>query len=135
MENDDSTLDNTLDYKITPSGLNFNHQIYNKTVGSAGSGYYSGNVTISSNGSSVISGSPYIYTTNTTNPAGLHVSGDSEFEGDIKVKGHSLLHLMKKMEERLAILQEPDPAKLEKFAALKKAYEHYKTLERLIGED
>ena len=28
--------------------------------------------------------SPYIYTTNTTNPAGLHVSGDSEFEGDIK---------------------------------------------------
>mgnify|MGYP006282615775 CR=1 FL=1 len=135
MENDDSIVGNTMNYSGTLSGLNFNNQIFNTTVSTAASGYYSGNVTISSNGSSVPSGSPYIYTTNTTNPTGLHVSGDSEFEGDIKVKGHSLLHLMKKMEERLAILQEPDPAKLEKFAALKKAYEHYKTLERLIGED
>ena len=67
--------------------------------------------------------------------SGLHVSGNSEFDGDIKVKGRSLTKMLETIESRLAILQEPDPVKLEKFAALKKAYEHYKTLERLIGDD
>jgi hypothetical protein len=38
------------------------------------------------------------------------------------------------MEQRLAILV-PDPAKLEKFEALKKAYEHYKTMESLCFDE
>lgn len=67
--------------------------------------------------------------------SGLHVSGDAEFAGDIKIKGRSLEKLLQTIEDRLAILQDPDPKKLEKYAALKKAYDHYKTLERLIGED
>ena len=50
--------------------------------------------------------------------------------GDIKVKGRSLSEFMTKMEQRLSILV-PDPEKLEKFEALKKAYEHYKTMEAL----
>lgn len=66
---------------------------------------------------------------------GLSVTGDATFEGDIKWKGRSLGKLLESIEGRLAILQEPSPEKLEKYAALKKAYEHYKTLERLIGED
>lgn len=66
---------------------------------------------------------------------GLHVTSDAQFEGDIKIKGRSLEKLLTRIEDRLAILEEPDPKKLEKFAALKKAYEHYKTLERLIGDD
>jgi hypothetical protein len=37
---------------------------------------------------------------------------------------------MTKMEQRMAILV-PDPAKLEHFEALQKAYAHYKTLEAL----
>ena len=41
---------------------------------------------------------------------------------------------MNKVEDRLAILQ-PDPNKLEKFEALRKAYEHYKTVEALCVED
>ena len=49
---------------------------------------------------------------------------------DIKIDGHSLKEFMKKMEQRLSILV-PDPEKLEQFAALKKAYEHYKTMESL----
>lgn len=95
----------------------------------------------------------YVLNTNGTNPAwnplswpsitssgstidnSLSVKGDAEFEGDVKIKGHSILHLLKKIEDRLAVLQEPDPEKLEKFAALKKAYDHYKTLERLIGDE
>lgn len=99
------------------------------------SGY--GNVTIStaagSNGSWG-STNPYIYTTNNTGAVGsgssLHVSGDAEVEGDIKWKGRSLGKMLEDIEKRLAILV-PDPAKLEHFEALRKAYEHYKTLEAL----
>lgn len=70
-----------------------------------------------------------------SNPSSLNVKGDAEFDGDVKIQGHSILKLLKSIEDRLAILQEPSPEKLEKYAALKKAYDHYKTLERLIGED
>lgn len=60
----------------------------------------------------------------------LNVKGDAEFEGDVKIKGVSIAKTLEAINERLAILH-PDPAKLEHFAALKKAYEHYKTLEAL----
>jgi hypothetical protein len=106
------------------------------------SGFYNsyGNVVISS-GTGSATTNPYFYTTpnatwSTISPSsGLHVKDDATFEGDIKWKGRSLGKLMEKIEDRLAILQEPDPERLEKFAALKKAYDHYKTLERLIGDD
>ena len=52
---------------------------------------------------------------------------------DISIDGKSLKTFMNKMEERLAILV-PDPTKLEKFEALKKAYEHYKLMESLCQE-
>jgi len=55
-------------------------------------------------------------------------------EGYIKIGGRSLKTFMDTMEKRMAILQ-PDPAKLEKFEALQKAYEHYKHLERLCELD
>jgi len=60
----------------------------------------------------------------------LSVRGDADFEGDVKIKGVSIAKTLEAINNRLAILQ-PDPAKLEHFAALKKAYEHYKTLEAL----
>mgnify|MGYP003337399894 CR=1 FL=1 len=106
-----------------------------------------GNVTISGTSSSQYTVSnggsgQYLYTTSGANGTswgqpnnGIKVQGDAEFDGDVKIKGRSIEKLLKTIEDRLAILQEPDPAKLEKFAALKKAYDHYKTLERLIGED
>ena len=50
--------------------------------------------------------------------------------GDVKIGNRSLKEFMDKVESRLAILT-PDSKKLEKFAALRKAYEHYKTLESL----
>jgi len=55
-------------------------------------------------------------------------------DGDIKIGERSLKTFMNTMEKRLAILQ-PDPKKLEKFEALKKAYEHYKHLESLCELD
>jgi hypothetical protein len=72
---------------------------------------------------------------NTTNPSTLQVHGDAEFEGNVKIKGHDVVKLFEKIEDRLAILMDPDPAKLEKFPALKKAYDHYRLLEKLIGEE
>jgi protein involved in polysaccharide export with SLBB domain len=51
-------------------------------------------------------------------------------DGDIKIGDRSLKEFMTKMEERLAILV-PDTEKLEKFEALKTAYDHYKLMERL----
>jgi hypothetical protein len=111
-----------------------------------------GNVTIANGGTSssqyTIGGAygtsgAYLTTTSGANGTawgtpttpGLKVTGDSTFDGDIKIKGRSLEKLLTKIEDRLAILQDPDPKKLEKYVALKKAYDHYKTLERLIGED
>lgn len=101
----------------------------NTTGGAAGSSNY-GNITINTGaGANGTWGttSPYIYTTNN---AGLHVTSDAEFEGDIKWKGRSLGKLLEDIENRLAILV-PDPEKLEHFEALKKAYNHYKMLEAL----
>lgn len=61
----------------------------------------------------------------------LQVTGEG---ADVLLNGKSLKTFMEKVEERLLILQ-PDPAKLEKYAALRKAYDHYKLLEKLIQED
>ena len=93
------------------------------------------NYTIGAVGSSATG--PYITTTNNTwggynqhQSKGLQVSGDAEFEGDVKIKGVSIGKALADIQKRLAILV-PDPAKLEHFEALKKAYDHYKTLEAL----
>jgi hypothetical protein len=61
---------------------------------------------------------------------GLKVNGDAEFEGKVMINGRNISEFMETISKRLAILV-PDPEKLEHFAALKKAYEHYKTLEAL----
>ena len=100
--------------------------------------------TISGSGSAgytIGSASSNYYTTGTgtynwnTSP-GVNISSDGidmAAGTDIKVDGKSLKEFMSKMEERLAILV-PDPKKLEQFAALKKAYEHYKLMEQLCQE-
>jgi hypothetical protein len=102
----------------------------------------------SSNNYTINTNSPY-YTINTTpNTAGTiwttsGLNGSSSSSGkitldgddaDVIVNGKSLYEFMTKMEERLAILV-PDPEKLERFAALKKAYDHYKLMEKLCHEE
>ena len=87
------------------------------------------------------SGSSYVYTTNSTSSwqnltmtnnhqSSMQVQGDAVFEGKVKINGQDLGEFMETISKRLAILV-PDPAKLEHFEALKKAYNHYKTLEAL----
>ena len=90
------------------------------TIGSAGSNYYT-------TGAGT-------YNWNTSASVNISSDGIDMAAGtDIKVDGKSLKEFMSKMEERLAILI-PDPKKLEQFAALKKAYEHYKLMEQLCQE-
>ena len=56
---------------------------------------------------------------------------DMAADADIKIGDRSLKEFMQTMEERLAILV-PDPKLLERFEALRAAYDHYKTLEALV---
>lgn len=131
LEND--VLTGTIDLsKYGMSGINYTISTAG-AQGTTGSYFYT---TAGSNGTSP----SYSWNTissigSTTSQSGLHVKSDAEFEGDIKWKGRSLGKLLETIEDRLAILQDPDPAKLEKHAALKKAYDHYKLLEKLIGDD
>jgi hypothetical protein len=135
IDGDDDTLK---DITESYNSIDISKSYSNITINSASTLPY----TYHNTGNNMWSGSPTIYTPNTTSPwittngsSGLHVTSDAEFEGDIKWKGRSLVKLLEKIENRLAILQEPDPEKLEKFAALKKAYDNYKLLEKLIGDD
>jgi hypothetical protein len=99
-------------------------------------GYYStasmnyGNITISNSGTTSPWSSGYSNITTSGSQSSLHVTGDAEFEQDIKIKGVSVLKTLDEINKRLAILV-PDPDKLEHFEALKKAYDHYKVLEAL----
>ena len=73
-------------------------------------------------------------TPNSANQGSIKVTGDAEFDGDVKIKGHSITKLLERIEDRLAILMDPDPARLEKFQALKKAYDNYKLMDKLCQE-
>jgi hypothetical protein len=133
---DDLTISDTDTISIDTSslsGFNMNTYSSNYATGSytiANTGAFSGspspygNITISNGASSTP-----VWTTG-ANHSTLKVSGNAEFDEDVTIKGVSILKQIEKINERLAILV-PDPAKLEHFAALKKAYEHYKTMEAL----
>ena len=73
-------------------------------------------------------------TPNSTNQGSIKVTGNAEFDGDVKIKGRSMTKLLERIEDRLAILMDPEPAKLEKFQALKKAYDNYKLMDKLCQE-
>jgi hypothetical protein len=97
------------------------------TIGSTGASgqFYTTGTSGHNNWNNIITTSPCVNITSN----GIDMAAGT----DIKVDGKSLKEFMNKMEERLAILV-PDPAKLEQFAALKKAYEHYKLMESLCQE-
>jgi len=117
-------------YKIDIS--NYSSTILNgyNTTGSWGTL----NSTIGANGSSgsYYGNTNYTFSNITSSSAnnGLHVTSNAVFDGDVKIKGVSIVDAIDKINKRLAILV-PDPAKLEHFEALKRAYENYKTLEAL----
>lgn len=71
------------------------------------------------------------YTSVNQSTVNITTSGIEMKEGsDIKIGERSLIEFMSRMEDRLAILV-PNVEKLEKFEALRKAYDHYKLMEKL----
>lgn len=63
----------------------------------------------------------------------LHVRGDAEFDGDVKLKGKSLSETLNKIEERLAILK-PNEKLEEKWEELRELRNRYVELEKEIIE-
>lgn len=70
--------------------------------------------------------------TGTTTPS-IQVKGNAEFEGKVMINGQDLAETLQTIQARLSILI-PDPKLLDKYEALRQAYEHYKTLEALCVE-
>ena len=67
------------------------------------------------------------------NDTGSEFSYNTAYSVEPEV-GNEMRKRLEAIEARLNILV-PDPAKLEKYEALQKAYEHYKTMERLCVEE
>jgi hypothetical protein len=63
----------------------------------------------------------------------LQVNGDANFEGDIKIKGKSLVDSLEKIEEKLAILR-PNEKLEEKWDELRELRNRYMELEKEIIE-
>jgi len=110
------------------------------TVSLSGSGAQN-TISIGASGSGLFQSSTYAnpsYTWNTLNPSNnvnIHGGGiDLNADADIMIGGRSMKKLLEGIEQRLSILV-PDPKKLERYEALKQAYEHYKTLEALCNEE
>ena len=80
------------------------------------------------------------WTSNTTlpyNSAKVKIEGTGLIlteDADITIGNRSLKTFIDKLEDRLAILQ-PDFEKIERFAALRKAYDNYKLMEQLCHID
>lgn len=96
--------------------------VYTVGVGAGGSG-----------GSGAYTYQNSIWQNAATSPA-VKIQGDADIEGNLKVGGVNIVDMLAKIQERLAILV-PNPDRLEKYEALKMAYEHYKTLEALCVEE
>jgi hypothetical protein len=103
------------------------------TISAGGSGGSGG---ILSNGSYSWT-QPYNLNSQTTGvtqvQSSLKVSGDAEFAGAVKIQGMDIGAALAKINQRLAILT-PDPKLLDKYTALREAYDHYQTLEALCVE-
>lgn len=70
---------------------------------------------------------------NSGNSGKIHVKGDAEFEGSIKVGGKDLVELLTKIEDKLAIYK-PNPELEEKWDELRELARRYKELEAEIKD-
>ena len=116
-------MPNTI-FTVPISGSLPNHSITNNTNNTmmSGQSYYYSNTTAPLTTGPITTGP--ITTGNTT---GFITAADMILDGV------SVGETLKKINDRLSILV-PDPAKLEKYAALKAAYENYLLLEKLCQE-
>ena len=65
--------------------------------------------------------------------ASLNVKGDADFEGDVTIKGRSIVDMLTKIEQRLALLT-PDTRLESEWEELKALGDQYRALEKHILE-
>lgn len=129
---------------ITINGINIQDSTMTSTtppniMGTAGTtpitGIISTNGTTTGIGSLTWESDYIISDTINTSSAGrsLNVKGDAEFEGDIRIKGKSLVESLEQIEKRLAILK-PNPELEDRWEKLKVLGDEYRALEKEILE-
>lgn len=121
-----TTNTNPYDYAtitLAPSNTATSGQVYT-TAGFNGSGGYTLTSAVSNDWVTLSTG----LTGNS-----LEVSGDANFEGDVKVKGKSIVDSLERIEERLAILR-PNEELEEKWEQLRGLRQMYMELEAEIKE-
>jgi len=133
-------LDDGYTYSSPLSTSLTNGYAYSGTLGTAYSNATTG-ATLSTtlNNGLIWNNTPYTATNNSwtttynNQPQVLKVTGNAEFEGDIKIKGVSLTERLDAIEERLGILR-PNNDLEGKWEKLKKLGEEYRKLEKEILE-
>lgn len=117
-------------------GSSYSNITYGSGTGGTGGGYYAQPITITPNTilTSGTSGLNWGDLSN-INPGGhsLEVKGDANFEGDVRIKGKSLIDSLEKIEEKLAILR-PNEKLEEKWEDLRELRKKYMELEKEIIE-
>lgn len=121
------TLDNTMADQITLSSAGASGSIL--TSGNTFPYNYNYNWVTTSTGTDTITLGDYFNNLNNT----LQVQGDANFEGDVKIKGKSLVESLEKIEEKLAILH-PNIELEEKWEQLRELRRQYMELEKDIIE-
>ena len=140
MEIDPTAQDGTITIDTSNFSSNMwtslTHPGYTGAAGITGAPGITGAATMPIANGGGIGATSYNYTTMAPPKynSGLIVNGDAEFQGDLKIKGRSIVDTLNAIEQRLSILT-PDPKKLAKYEALQKAYAHYKTIEAMCFDD
>lgn len=94
---------------------------------------YDYNYTWNSASPLITTGTDTITLGNWNNVSVLDVNGDANFEGDVKIKGKSILESLEKIEEKLAILH-PNVELEKKWEQLRELRKQYMELEKEIIE-
>jgi len=123
-------------YTIKPS-TSYGNVTIAGTYGAGGAVGAGGTYTVPWNGTGAgswsVTQSPVMTVSAGPSPS-LQVSGDADIRGNLTVNGANISQILEKIQDRLAILV-PDPKRLEKYEALKQAYDNYKLLEALCVDE
>jgi len=113
-------LSNVMSSTMSANGLTY-QDLY--SIGPSTGGYtYATNTTAQ----------PWIVRSNGANTT-MSVTGDADFDGDVRVKGRSLAEFMQQVEQRLNMLQ-PNPEMEREWDELRELGERYRELEQQCKE-